>query len=362
MVLTYKYRIRDSSSKVRLKKLASSVNFVWNYINNLSFENIKQYGRFLSEYDVHGYLNGAAKELGLVSPTTREIARFYVQARQQFKKRKLRWRSVKRSLGWIPFKALGFQLRGDIAVYRKHEFKLWKHRELPQGAIVKAGSFAQDARDRWYLNVTFEVPDVVSHSLSGTEVLGPSSGRDEVGIDLGIKNQLTLSTGESFTRGSETKKHAADLARAQRARKRKRVKTISAKAANRRSDWTHKVTTDIVRRFATIFVGDLKTSSLVAKNSLSNFSGLYDAAVGSIKHLLSYKAVKLGGACYVVNEAYTSVTCYYCGLRSGPAGTGGLTIREWKCSNCGATHSRDVNAARNILRRGHSTLIRGASL
>ncbi len=93
-----------------------------------------------------------------------------------------------------------------------------------------------------------------------------------------------------------------------------------------------------------------------------NFSGLYDAAPSSIKHCLNYKAKKLGGACYVVNEAYTSVTCFYCEARSGPNGKSGLAIREWACNNCGAVHDRDVNAARNILRRGHSTPCKGKPL
>jgi len=352
MFLTDKFRIRDSSSKVRLRKLASSVNFVWNYINELSYENIKRHGRFLSHYDVNSYLNGTSKELGLVTATLQEIARFYVKSRIHHKKVKLSWRSAKQSLGWVPLRYDGFRLKRDIVIYRGHNFKLWKHRELPSNAKIVTGSFNEDARGRWYLSVTFEVPDVAKHPLPGTEV----------GIDLGIKNQLTLSTGETFTRGSETKKHAEVLAKAQRARKKKRVKAVSAKAANRRSGWMHKVTIDIVRRFATIFVGDLKTSSLVAKSTLSNFSGLYDAAPSSIKHCLNYKAKKLGGACHIVNEAYTSVTCSYCEVRSGPTGSSGLAIREWTCQNCGAVHDRDVNAARNILRRGHSTPCKGKPL
>jgi len=36
MILTYRYRIKDSTSKAKLKRFASSVNFVWNYINDLS--------------------------------------------------------------------------------------------------------------------------------------------------------------------------------------------------------------------------------------------------------------------------------------------------------------------------------------
>ncbi|WP_143164524.1 zinc ribbon domain-containing protein, partial [Lampropedia hyalina] len=42
-----------------------------------------------------------------------------------------------------------------------------------------------------------------------------------------------------------------------------------------------------------------------------------------------------------------------------PKGIAGLGIREWTCSECGAAHDRDVNAARNILAAGHCRLAGG---
>src|ERR1700730_6501099 len=50
----------------------------------------------------------------------------------------------------------------------------------------------------------------------------------------------------------------------------------------------------------------------------------------------------------VVSEKNTSVTCSTCGAFSGPRGANGLTVRLWVCSDCGESHDRDVNAARNI--------------
>ncbi|MDM7857868.1 zinc ribbon domain-containing protein [Thiopseudomonas acetoxidans] len=36
-----------------------------------------------------------------------------------------------------------------------------------------------------------------------------------------------------------------------------------------------------------------------------------------------------------------------------------MRIREWTCSECGVTHDRDVNAAKNILAVGHDRLVVG---
>ena len=61
-----------------------------------------------------------------------------------------------------------------------------------------------------------------------------------------------------------------------------------------------------------------------------------------------------------VNEAYTPQACSCCGCISSnsPKGRAGLGIREWTCE-CGVTHDRDVNAAKNILTLGLERLAVG---
>ncbi|HHR1373298.1 TPA: zinc ribbon domain-containing protein [Citrobacter freundii] len=53
--------------------------------------------------------------------------------------------------------------------------------------------------------------------------------------------------------------------------------------------------------------------------------------------------------------------CSCCGTipASSPKGRAGLEIREWTCCECGTTHDRDVNAAKNILAAGHRRLAVG---
>jgi transposase len=67
------------------------------------------------------------------------------------------------------------------------------------------------------------------------------------------------------------------------------------------------------------------------------------------KNFLDYKSQQAARTFEVVNERHTSITCSTCGAFSGPRGVNGLTVRSWICRDCGESHDRDVNAARNIL-------------
>lgn len=49
-----------------------------------------------------------------------------------------------------------------------------------------------------------------------------------------------------------------------------------------------------------------------------------------------------------VNPKNTSKTCHCCGFVNAEVVVG---VNEWKCTNCGAQHDRDINAALNILQK-----------
>ena len=74
--------------------------------------------------------------------------------------------------------------------------------------------------------------------------------------------------------------------------------------------------------------------------------------------MLQYKCDDAGVLFVEVDEAFSTQTCSTCGAlpKSRPKGIAGLGIREWTCTECGAHHDRDVNAARNILAAGHRRL------
>lgn len=347
---TLRLRIKDKHARV-LSAMAREVNQVWNFCNETSRRAIRERHQWLSGYDLQKLTNGYSKCDGIHigSPTVQQVCEDYAKARKQFKKAKLRWRvsnpqSSKYSLGWIPFKARALQYKAGQIAFAGQKFSLWDSYGLADYEL-RAGSFSEDSRGRWYLNV------VVKVQAKG------SSATASVGIDLGLKEVAVASNGQRIE-GRFYRKLEADLGIAQRAHKKRRVKAIHAKIANQRKDALHKFSTALVRENAAIFVGDVASSKLVktkmAKSTL-------DAGWASLKTMLEYKSHQAGIVFEVVNESYTTQTCSCCGAipASSPKGRAGLGIREWVCSDCGAVHDRDVNAAKNILAAGHRRLAEG---
>ena len=116
-MLTYRFRIKDSTSSTHLGRMAGAINYVWNFCNEVSLLAFRRDKTFLSAYDLHKLTAGTSKDLRLSADTIQQVCTEYVTRRKQFKKIKLKWRSKKRSLGWIPFKAAYMKLEGDTVTY-----------------------------------------------------------------------------------------------------------------------------------------------------------------------------------------------------------------------------------------------------
>jgi putative transposase len=79
-----------------------------------------------------------------------------------------------------------------------------------------------------------------------------------------------------------------------------------------------------------------------------------DASWSTFRNQLRYKASRHEARYVEADERWTTQVCSSCGCipDSSPKGMGALGMRHWVCSDCGESHDRDVNAARNILRVG----------
>jgi putative transposase len=327
-----------------LNAAAIEVNQVWNYSNDISHKAARPYAgpsRWLSGFDLDKLTAGAAayfKHIG--SQSIQRVNAEFASRRKQFKKTKLRWRvssGSKRSLGWIPFKAVQLKKRSKSLRFSGKAFRVFEQ-ELLECCQWKCGCFAQDACGDWWLCLPVEriVPE------------NPAP-QEAVGIDLGLQDTATTSDGERLEAGRFYRDIESKIAMTQRRGHKRQAKRLHRKASRRRKDALHKFSRRIIDRYQTIFVGDVSSLKL-AKTRMAK--SVLDAAWGMLKTQLKYKGEYAGRCVIVVDERNTPRACSSCGALMGPSGLDSLVVRSWMCSGCGTTHDRDVNAARNILFAG----------
>jgi putative transposase len=181
-----------------------------------------------------------------------------------------------------------------------------------------------------------------------------------VGVDLGLTDVVTRSTGEKTGNQRFFQQGERRLARLQRrhARKRKgsknrekarrKVAKLHARIADRRRDFQHQLTTRVIRENQTICVESLAVKQMVQHPTLSK--AIADVGWGEILRQLEYKAAWYGRTLVKIDRWYpSSKICSACGWVVEDLD---LDERAWTCPQCGAHHDRDINATQNILAEG----------
>lgn len=188
---------------------------------------------------------------------------------------------------------------------------------------------------------------------------------NEIGIDLGIKDLAILSDGTKYPNHKYAYKSEKKLARLQRRLSRKpkgsknyekakkKVAKQYQKIRNQRIDTIHKMTHEIVMNNDLICVETLRPSNMVKNHKLAR--SIYDASFYEISRQLDYKSQKYGRVFVKIDQWFpSSQLCSNCGYQNPDVKN--LDVRIWTCPNCGVTHDRDVNAAKNILKEGKRIL------
>jgi len=327
-----------------LNSAAIEVNQVWNFSNATSYKAARPFagkGKWLGAFDLDKLTAGATECFEHIgSDTIQRVNAEFATRRKQFKRMKLRWRvsqGAKRSLGWVPFKAVQLKRKGKSLRFSGKAFRVFE-RELLEGATWKSGCFAQDSVGDWWL--CLPVQREASHSVAPKEA---------VGLDLGIKDTVATSDGDKLQAGHFYRSIEQKIAQAQRRSHKRQGKRLHRTAARRRKDALHKFSREVVNEYQTIKIGDVSSLKL-AKTRMAK--SVLDAGWGMLKTQLQYKGQQAGRSVFIVNERNTTRTCSSCKALTGPAGLDMLDVRTWVCSECGDTHDRDVNAARNILSAG----------
>ena len=173
----------------------------------------------------------------------------------------------------------------------------------------------------------------------------------EVGIDMGLEHFAALSTGDLILNPRWYRNARRRLRRAQRkvARRfkgsngrRKAVRELQRvheRIANRRADFVHKLSRQIVDTHQLIAVEKLNMGGM-AKGMLAK--SIHDAGWRSFLEKLTVKAAEAGRRIVEVNPAGTSQHCL-CGCEVRKT----LAVREHQCPECGLTAPRSVRCRRS---------------
>jgi putative transposase len=244
-----------------------------------------------------------------------------------------------------------FKWDGNALTLAKMEQPLpirWS-RPLPKGAKPSTITVSCDTAGRYFVSFLVEED---FQALSVTP--------QTVGIDLGLHDTVTLSTGEKVGNERFFAKDEKKLAKAQRRLSRKqkgsknrakaklRVAKIHARIADRRQDFLHKLTTRLIHDNQVLCVESLAVKNMLKNHSLAK--AIADVGWGELIRQLQYKAAWYGRAVVAIDKFYpSSKRCSACGHILDSLT---LDVRQWTCPECGTVHDRDTNAALNIKAAG----------
>jgi len=218
-------------------------------------------------------------------------------------------------------------------------------RSLPKESKPSTVIVSKDAADRYFVSILVE-----------QDIAPLSPVEQSVGADLGLKDFVILSTGETVGNPKFFHKDEKKLAKAQRrlakkqkgsknrAKARKKVARIHARIRDRRRDFLHKLSTRLIRENQTICVETLAVKNMVKNHALAK--AISEVGWSEFVSQLEYKAQWYGRTLVKIDKWYpSSKRCFDCGHLLDSLS---LETRHWVCPECGVAHDRDVNAARNI--------------
>ncbi len=361
MEKAYKYRIYPNKKQQELiQKTFGCVRFVYNYYLNKRKE-MYENEKITFTYNMCSKdLTSLKKELDWLKEPDKDslqkslkdldnaYQKFFKEhaGYPKFKSKKNRYKSYRTSC-----------VNNNIRFENKH-IKLPKlglvkirDKKIPQGRILNA-TISQEPNGHYYC------------SLCCTDVEMPQYQKTNknVGIDLGIVDFSIFSDGTEIENPRFYEKSEKKLAKLQRELSRKaigssnwnkariKVAKLQKHISNQRTDFLHKLTTDIIKNYDIICIEDLDVKSMKETDNKTRNKRVGDVSWSEFRRQLTYKSQWYGRKLSVVDRYYpSSQICHVCGYRDGKKSE---DIREWTCPHCNSELDRDINAAINILNEG----------
>lgn len=355
-MITYKYKLYKSKKNNRISPLLSEACFVWNHCLALQKRYYKIYKKYIGANRMKTYFAKHYKMKNLHSQSVQEVIEridlTYNRFFQHLATRPPKFKK-KEDMSSIVFKQGGYKIHNNHFTINKIKTTFKFSLSQPIRGNVRRLSVKKSPLGDFYLCITTDAePKRYRKTHDGASV----------GIDFGLKTYLTLSDGQKVKHPLFLKHNLSDLRKASRKlsksqetsnhhdERQKVVNRINEKITNSRTDWQWKLAHELCKAYDNIFVEDLVLTGM------SKLWGrkMRDLAHGRFIQILGNVADKYGCRLHKIDRYYPSSRMCDCGYKNNSLN---LWDREWVCPVCGEHHDRDLNAARNILRRGIDELV-----
>ena len=360
MLKAYKFRIYPTKSQTT--KMEQTLDLCrWTYNKTLEIRKNawEKEGKSLSKYETNNMLpewKEDKPELKVVfSQVLQNVHERVDLALQAF------FRRVKtgekpgyprfRGKGWydsFTYPQKGFKIdSGKLYLSKIGSIKIKLHR--PIEGKIKRLTVRRTTIGKWFACFSVELED---------NPKPPWKDGSLVGIDVGLESFATLSNGEKIANPRFFREEEKELAKVQRRlskapkgtpeRKKalKVVQLVHERIANKRYEFAHQISNQLVKKHGLIAFEDLNIKGMTHNHNLAK--SIHDVAWNMLVTLTSYKAASAGSMVVLVDPRNTSKMCSRCGILVEKS----LSDRVHKCSQCGLEMDRDWNAAINILRLG----------
>ena len=227
---------------------------------------------------------------------------------------------------------------------RKDEIYLNKNKDK-----VSSLTLRKIPSGEFYLSVLIDKPNDYRSQTNGI-----------IGIDLGIKDFVVTSDGESFdnlhhkkSKTNKLKRLHRELSRKQKGSNNKnkaRLKLAKAynEISNQKEYYLHQVTNALINENQIICIENLNVKGMMRNHKLAE--SIQEMNFGEFRRMLEYKANWYDRQVVFVDRFFpSSKTCNHCGCVKKDLK---LSDRQWVCPNCGEVIDRDYNAACNIKDEG----------
>ena len=327
-------------------------------------ENIKKIPLLKEEYNFLTEVDSIALQAS-VENLADSFDRFY---KKQNKKPK--FKSKKNPVQSYTTKSVNSNIRiegNTIKLPKIGTIRFAKSREVI--GVIKRVTIRQNAAGKYFISVLAEVEEKPMPKT-----------KNACGIDMGLKNFLTLSDGTvvanpRYFATLEKKLHKEQSILSRRIRlaldkriplrdaknvqkQRIKVAKLHEKTQNKRRDFLQKLSTDIIKNHDVLCIESLSVKKLLGDKNYSK--SISDASWSDFFTMLEYKAIWYGRTIVPVGAYFpSSQICSTCGTIN-PA-LKDTSIRYWICKNCNSEHDRDYNAAKNILAEGLRLLTVGTT-